>query len=136
MDVKFHFEFVGENRFGQVYRPIAKVSFESPLSKKWISTWMIVDTGADHSILPKHLSEKLRISLERDCVKDVTVGIGGEKSIYFMKEKIKVKLGDNERRIPIAFIDSDETPPLLGRLGFLETFNTEFLKSHTVVFKN
>lgn len=136
MDVKFRFEFVGENQFGSVYRPIAKVFFESPVTKKWISTWMIVDTGADHSILPKHLSEKLRISLERDCLKDITVGIGGEKSIYFMKKKIRAKLGGHERNVPIAFIDSDETPPLLGRLGFLETFDTEFLKSHTVVFKN
>lgn len=27
-------------------------------------------------------------------------------------------------------------PELLGRLGFLETFDTEFLKSHMVVFKS
>lgn len=135
MDVKFPYKLVGKNRFGPICRPMTKVLFESPASHKWISVWMIVDTGADHSILPKHLSEKLRISLERDCVKDVTIGVGGTKSIYFAKQKIKAQVGHLKRIVPIAFIDSDEIPPLLGRLGFMETFDTEFLKSRIVVFK-
>lgn len=97
---------------------------------------MVVDTGADFTILPAYLSKDLGISFEQDCVKDTTVGIGGEQSIYLCKSKIKARIGPFERDVPIAFFDTNEVPALLGRLGFLETFDTTFLKTHVVVFKN
>ena len=136
MDVKFPFEHVGKSFFGTVHRPIAKVSLLSASEKRWIDTWMVVDSGADFTILPRHLAQKLRISLESDCVKDATFGVGGEQSIFLCKNKIKAKIGDFERNIPLAFFDSNEVPALLGRLGFMETFDVEFLKTHSVVFKS
>ena len=136
MDVKFPFEDNGEGIFGHILRPVAKVTLRSPHIDKFVDVWMIVDTGADHTILPRHFSEKLRISLERECFKDITFGVGGEQTIYFCKNKINAKIGPFERNIPLAFFDSNEIPALLGRLGFLETFNAEFLKNHFVVFKN
>lgn len=96
---------------------------------------MVVDTGADFTILPRHLVQKLRISLEKDCIKDQTFGVGGEQAIYLCKQRIKAKIGDIERDVPLAFFDNNEVPALLGRLGFLETIDTEFLKKHVVVFK-
>ena len=136
MDVKFAFENAGEISFGTIYRPIAKVSFKSLRGNIWTGTWMVVDSGADFTILPRYLSEDLEVSLERDCIKDTTAGVGGEQSIYLCKKRIKAKLGHYERNVPLAFFDSNEVPALLGRLGFLETFNTQFLKSHMVVFKS
>lgn len=135
MDVKFPFENVGKIFFGQVHRPIAKVSLKAITVDIWTDTWMVVDTGADFTILPRHLAQKLRISLKHDCVKDETFGVGGEQVIYLCKQKIKAKVGHIERDISLAFFDSNEVPALLGRLGFLETFDTEFLKSHVVVFR-
>lgn len=136
MDVSFEYEDVGKSIYGHVLRPIAKVSLISPKTDNTVDVWMIVDTGADFTIIPRHFSEKLRISLEHDCISDTTFGIGGNQNIYFYKSKIRVKIGKLERRIPIAFFDSNEIPSLLGRLGFLETFDTEFLRSHTVIFKD
>lgn len=135
MDVKFSFEYNGKGKFGRIYRPIAKVTLQSPSTDNLVDVWMIVDTGADYTILPRLFSEKLRISLEVDCKKDVTYGVGGEQTIYFCKKKIKAKVGSFKREIPLAFFDSNEVPALLGRLGFLETFDTEFLKKHVVVFR-
>lgn len=135
MGVKFAFEKIGKSFFGTVHRPIAKVSFKSQKSDLWASAWMVVDTGADFTILPRYLSEDLEVSLEKDCIKDTTTGVGGQQALYLCKKRIKAKLGAHERDIPLAFLDSNELPALLGRLGFLETFNTEFLKSHFVVFK-
>lgn len=134
MDVKFAFEKAGKSHFGTVYRPVAKVSFQSPKKHTWTDTWMVVDTGADFTILPRYLSEDLGISLEHDCIKDTTSGVGGEKTVYLYKEKINVKLGSFNRKVPLAFLDSNEVPALLGRLGFLETFDTQFLKTHQLVF--
>lgn len=136
MNVKFPFDELGHHSFGIIRRPVAKVTFYSPHIDKSVDAWMIVDTGADYSILPRHFSEKLRISLEKDCLKDTTVGVGGEQTIYFYKKKIKVTIGHLERKVPIAFFDSNEIPALLGRLGFMETFDVEFLKTHAVVFKD
>ncbi|MBI1869540.1 hypothetical protein HYS11_01070 [Candidatus Gottesmanbacteria bacterium] len=48
---------------------------------------------------------------------------------------ILAQIGHLERQIPLAFFDTNEVPALLGRLGFLETFDSAFLKKHMVVFK-
>ena len=136
MDVKFPFENGGKTNLGQIWRPVAKVKIISPSVNKAVSIWMIVDTGADYTILPRHFAEKLRISLEKDCRKTTTFGVGGEQNVYFCKNKIRASIGNLERKIPLAFLDSNEVPALLGRLGFLETFNTEFLKTHSVIFKD
>lgn len=136
MDVKFLFENIGESKFGPILRPVAKVTFFSPNSDINVDIWLIVDTGADYTILPKHFARRLQISIENDCTKDITFGVGGEQAVYFCKNKVKVVVGKLERDIPLAFIDNNEVPALLGRLGFLETFDSEFLKKHVVVFKD
>lgn len=136
MDVRFPFEDEGKTAFGRILRPVAKVTLASSYTDKLVDVWMVVDTGADYTILPRHFSEKLRISLEKDCLKNTTFGVGGEQIVYFFKNKIKAKIGPLQRNIPVAFLDSNEIPALLGRLGFLETFNTKFLKTHFVVFKD
>lgn len=136
MAVKFPFEDAGKGVFGVIFRPIAKVTLHSPCIDKAVDVWMVIDTGADYTIIPRHFSKKLRISLEHDCFKDTTFGVGGEQIVYFCKKKIRAKIGVLERDIPLAFLDSNEIPALLGRLGFLETFDTEFLKSHFVIFKD
>lgn len=136
MDVTFDFEYEGKGYFGEIYRPLAKVSFKSFKSNLWSDIWMVVDTGADFSILPKYVSRDLNISLEEDCILDRTEGVGGSQTIYLCKQRITCKLGKFIREVSIAFFDNDQVPPLLGRLGFLETFNAEFLKSHKVIFRD
>lgn len=135
MDVKFPFEYIGKCLFGSIYRPIAKVTLQSFTNNILVDAWMVVDTGADFTILPRHLAQKLRISLKNDCIKDATYGVGGEQTIYLCKRKINAKIGIIQRSIHLAFFDSNEVPALLGRLGALEKFNTEFLKTRAVIFK-
>ena len=135
MKAHFPYDPAGKMYFGPIYRPVALVSFQSPKTNVWTYAWMIVDTGADFSILPRYVAHELGISLEKDCITDTTEGVGGVKTIYLFKEKIKAKIGEIGREVPLAFIDSDEVPPLLGRCGFLETFDVEFLKEHVVMFK-
>lgn len=136
MNVKFEYEYSGDCYFGKVFRPLAKVSFKSIIDSTWSDIWMVVDTGADFSILPRYVSKILGISLEIDCTPGMTNGVGGEQKIHLCKQKINVKLGKCAKKVPLAFFDSDNVPPLLGRLGFLEIFDTTFFKSHVVSFKN
>lgn len=136
MDVKFEYEYEGQSYFGKIYRPIAEIFIKSPASETWTKVVAIVDTGADFSILPNHFAYDLRIDVEKDCIKSATSGVGGEQTILLYKKPLRIKLGPDEKDVPIAFFDNDEVPALMGRLGFIETFDTEFLKSRTVVFKS
>ena len=136
MSVTFSFEDDGEMFFGKVRRPIANVAFQSPKSLIWVKTQLVVDTGADFTILPRHIAELLSISLEHDCVRDATFGIGGEQVIYLCKTRIRTKIDSMEREVPLAFFDSNEVPAIMGRLGFFETFNTEFRKELKIIFKD
>lgn len=133
MPLTFPFEKRLSPILGEIYRPIAQVFFFSQVKKHWYETWMLVDSGADYTLLPKYFSHRLGINLEKDCKIFKTTGIGGEEKVYFFK-KIKVKLGEWEREVPIGFLDRDEIPPLLGRHLFLETFEVLLSSNHTITF--
>lgn len=118
---------------GKIYRPVAQVFFWSKIDKKWMEVWMIIDTGADYTLLPRFMASNLGVNLEKDCRIFTTYGIGGGERVYFLP-KMKVKLGSWERVIPVGFLERNEIPPLMGRHLFLETFETLFSSNHTVSF--
>lgn len=55
--------------FGEIARPVAKVFFWSKKWQSWEEIWMIVDSGADYTILPSYLSIQLGVDLKSDCQK-------------------------------------------------------------------
>lgn len=135
MALTFPFEKTKSSLFGSIYRPVAQVYFYSETKKRWYETWMIVDTGADYTLLPKYFSERLGIDLKRDCKAFNTSGIGGSEKVY-LNSKIKARLGSWERIIPVGFLGRDEIPPLLGRHKFFETFESHFSSNHKLTFSS
>lgn len=135
MKARFPYKYVGKVYFGEIFRPVAKISFKSPSSELEATVWLIVDSGADFTILPKYLAFDLGISLENDCIPDTTKGIGGTQKIFLLKNTIEIRIGKIFKKVPIAFFDSNELPALMGRLGFMERFNVEFTRSLSVIFK-
>ncbi len=133
MRLTFPFEKSSSPILGKIYRPIAQVFFFSKIKNRWYGAWMIVDTGADYTLLPKYFSVRLGVNLKKDCKVFKTAGIGGEEKVYLLKGA-RVKLGKWEKRIPVGFLDRDEVPPLLGRYSFMEKFETLFSTNHTVTF--
>ncbi len=131
MALTFPFEKSHSAIFGTIHRPIAQVFFLSKDKKRWYEVWMIVDTGADYTLLPKYFSSRLGINLEKDCQVFKTAGVGGEEKVYLLK-KIKARIGIWERIVPVGFLDRDDVPPLLGRHQFLETFEALFSSKHTL----
>ena len=134
MELKFPFEITSSGIFGPVARPIAKVDFWSDLSSNWVEIVMLVDSGADYTLLPKFYAEDLGIDLEKDCQAYPTFDIGGSETVYVLKN-IKVKLGEWGFNIPVGFLERDNVPPLLGRQNFLEDFKITFFK-HTTSFSD
>lgn len=133
MVLKFPFRAERSSILGKIYRPVAQVFFWSKIDKNWVEVWMIIDTGADYTLLPRYMARDLRVNLEKDCKTLTTLGIGGGERVYFLP-KIKVKLGGWERFISVGVLERNEIPPLMGRHLFLETFETLFSSNHTVSF--
>ena len=117
--------------FKNVYRPIAKVNFWSMKINNWVEVIMIVDTGADYTLLPRFYSIELGIDINKKCTVHKTGGIGGKEKVYLYR-KAKIKLGKWDRIIPIGFLNRDNIPPLLGRQDFLETFKVTFVNYNTI----
>lgn len=131
MALNFPFEKVPSPIFGTVYRPVAWVSFWSKTKIEWIGMWMIVDSGADYTLLPRYMSAYLGISLKNDCQSFATFGVGGKETVFLYK-KVKIKLGTWDLTAPIGFLEKDDIPPLLGRQGFMEKFATLFFNHKTI----
>lgn len=125
MKVTFPYESEHSYIFGMVKRPIANVSFWSQGKNKWLNYTMVVDTGADYTLLPYSASEDLEVNLGKEAKKFKTFGIGGSEIVYLVK-KFKIRIGDHELFIPVGFLSRDDIPPLLGREKCLNYFKVLF----------
>lgn len=128
MSITFKFKDYYSNIFGIVRRPVAEVLFQHQKDKSWQPITMLVDTGADYTLLPYFLAYPLGINLITDCTVIHTQGVGGTSKVYLLKKKIKIKLGDFNRKIPVGFLSNDDIPPLFGRQECFETFKVVFEK--------
>jgi len=92
MTVSFPFEQRSSNIFSVIYRPIALVLLWSTKISDWMDVPMIVDTGADYTILPSYQSQNLGVDLEKDCRPYQTQGVGGSDIVYLL-QNYRVKQG-------------------------------------------
>lgn len=134
MRLTFPFEKQPTNIFGVIHRPIADVLFWSVPLKNWVPVKMVVDTGADYTLLPRWLAPKLGINLTRHCHAFTTHGVGGNQKVYVVTHGWKTKLGKWENDIILGFLSDDNIPPLLGRLHFLEKLKVTF-ENFTTTFQ-
>lgn len=133
--VSFPYETRQSVIFKQVKRPVATVGFWSDRFEKWISYNMVVDTGADYTVLPFSSITDLGINPKKECRQFKTQGIGGTETVYFSKKKIKVKIGDVTKEIPLGFLSRNNIPALLGRQECLNSFAvlfSEFITSFSL----
>ncbi|MDQ3008959.1 MAG: retropepsin-like domain-containing protein [bacterium] len=130
--VTFEFEKTSSDLFSEIYRPLATVKLWSESSKSWKKVTMIVDTGADYTIIPRYIATWVGIDEDKKAQKYTNLGLGGEETVYFLPD-VKVKIGPFERQVPIGIINSTKVPPLLGRQLMLNDFEV-LLKQHTVTF--
>lgn len=112
------------NEDGQVsVFPAAEVLFSTKEGER-IALFLLVDSGATISALPRSDAEVLGIEADRG--EPLTVaGIGGEM-IQGWKHKVDVVLGDQKHRLPIIFLDQQNAPRILGREGIFDQFTLVF----------
>lgn len=124
--MKVSFEREESAVFGNIFRPYFPMSFWSKKRKTWVEVWMIVDSGADYTLLPIQYLEELGVDKKNDTRTFSTFGVGGVSKVYILKRKIEVRLADKTLEIPLGFVDSVDVPPLLGRHECLEKFRILF----------
>lgn len=129
------FSFKGKGYLGEIYRPYIPVLITSKNIDEWIPTEVVVDTGADYTLLPKKYAQLLSIDLLKDCYPQETSGVGGKEKVYLCKKVVRVKIGNWEELIPVGFLSRDDIPGLLGRLACLEILELRMKKFITILEK-
>ena len=128
--VTFAFERRPSPLFGFVYRPIALVELWSRKLDDWVRMAMLVDTGADYTLLPHVYASHLGVRLDRDAQTFDTMGIGGSERVCLVR-RWPMRLGSWRHEIPLGFLSRDDIPPLLGRQACLETFKLTLVRHRT-----
>ncbi|MBI4130655.1 retropepsin-like domain-containing protein [Candidatus Roizmanbacteria bacterium] len=132
MKTAFRFRQISSELFRVIHRPYTDVTFIGKNKKRRIVS-MVVDTGADYSLLPRKDASLLGIDLAKDCTLYTTYGVGGSQTVYLYMN-MKVELDTLKLTIPVGFLDSNDIPPLLGRHGFFEVMKACF-ENHVVYFE-
>lgn len=131
---RFPFAKVGKGPLGEIFRPYAKVSIFVQKKQKWLPANMVVDSGADYTLLPRKYAITLGIDLSKDCLAETSLGVGGSETVYLYKKGLLIKMENWQKRIPVGFLERDDIPPLLGRLEFMEILEVIF-KNFETIFK-
>ncbi len=114
---------------GRLVNPIISLSVRA----KWVwqNLWLLVDSGADVTMLTLTLAKKLGFSY--NTVKKTKLFGIGEKSIDAYLGEIMVKFGRQDRLIRAYFIDAEDSTLLLGRLDIFDHFRVCFDPGKSVI---
>lgn len=126
------FTYRGRTYLGKIYRPYLHVFFYSAARKAWQPIEVLVDTGADYTLLPKRYAEILGINISSDCHPETTIGVGGTETVYQYR-KLPIKISHWKKTIPVGFLERDGIPPILGRLLTLENLKLVMTNFRTVL---
>lgn len=84
----------------------------------------VLDTGADFTMLPYHMTEVIGIDLSK-CPQGRSYGIEGN-SVKVYASKIQIRIGHVELKVRCLFSEKENTPYLLGRADVFSTFDITF----------
>lgn len=103
--------------------PVAEVFFSSA-AREEVSLFLIIDSGATISALPRSDAAVLGVDAEAGIPLAVG-GIGGEQ-LQGWRHEVPVRLGTTVLQLPIAFLDGASTPRVLGREGIFDRYAVVF----------
>lgn len=103
--------------------PVAEVFF---LSKEdgWLSLFLLIDSGAAISALPKTDAPTFDI-LPESGIPISILGIG-ESRTKGWRHELSVRFRTKVRKIPFIFLDNERAPRVLGREGVFSNFTIVF----------
>jgi hypothetical protein len=126
MQFKYRKEF--SKTLGVIYRPVAEVIFIN--ADKEVRDFPYVDSGADITLIPRSVGELLGFELGNEEIKEMG-GVGGSKVPTILKT-LKVRIGEFEFPIKIAWALVEDVPPLLGRVDVFDKFEVTFRQKEKI----
>lgn len=114
--MRFAFEDAWHPHFGWVRRPWIAVRLIGPRAN--LLQRMLVDSGADLTLLPARVAEYLGIELPSRHTGNV-VGAAGVAVPYALGE-IELQLGTEQFHIRVGWAFAERTPLILGRLDLFD----------------
>ena len=132
--IEFPYRKVLSDEYGIIYIPIAIVELKN--RDKRVRCEMLIDSGADITLIPKSVGEYLGLAIERmDVIKELR-GIG-ESIIPYITKGVELKIGEERFNARIGWALVEGVPLLLGRLDIFDRFDIKFLcKEKMVVFES
>lgn len=119
--------------FGKTKRPLIDLHIFSEIKKKWLFlAEVLADTGADISILPRTIGESLVKDIKKGRYLEIR-GIAPGAYTEVFTHNLVCKIGEIEFKAPFAIADSDDVPPILGRVKGLDLFEAIFYKGKETV---
>ena len=84
----------------------------------------VLDTGADFTMLPRHMAEVIEIDLSA-CPQSRSYGIEGN-GVKVYASQIQIKIGQVELKVRCLFSEKETIPYILGRADIFSRFNIIF----------
>ena len=120
--IELPFKKAYSKKLGEVLKPIVPVTIIGP--KQSVNISMLLDSGADLSLIPYAVGETIGLELDMENRSEVQ-GIG-EGRVPYILSQAEIKIGDIETPLRIGWALIEEVPLILGRLDVFQKFSIEF----------
>lgn len=120
--IEFPFVTGQSQKFGQILKPIIPVRISGPARSVNLS--MLVDSGADLSIVPFSVGEVIGLPLDISTRGEVH-GIG-EGAVSYVLGQAELQIGQISFQARIGWALIEEVPFILGRLDVFDKLVIEF----------
>lgn len=120
--IEFQFAKLHSKKLGQVLKPIIPVTIVG--EKRGVNVFMLLDSGADISLIPYSVGEAIGLELDMENRSEVE-GIG-EGSVPYILSQVQIRIGNIEAPVRIGWTLIEEVPLILGRLDVFKDLSIEF----------
>jgi len=122
--------------FGKVTRPLIKLAFYSERFQEWLNVKkVLVDTGADLSVIPLPLGQVLFSEIESGQPMQLGGILSSDLMINAFIHNVQAKIGDHIFEMPLAVSSSKTIPPILGRQQALDRFIVSFIHGKELILE-
>lgn len=121
--------------WGQVSRPVMTVDLYSQSFQRWFKlSDVLVDTGADVSVVPLHLGEALVPQIDTGTPLHLGGAVLQDTPFNAYIHTLHARLGSFQFQMPVAIALLPTPPVIFGRLHALDRFQVIFNYGESITF--
>ena len=122
--------------FGTIKRPVISLQLHSALFDQWLILHeVLVDTGADISVIPLRLGQIVVDHIEHGQPIHLGKVISSTSMYNAFVHRVRAKIGDKTFEMPVAIAISETIPPIFGRREALDRFSVCFVKGQELAIE-